>query len=40
MVDHHTVLVYEPQADDWSKLPPYNNTFSWFAVTVLNEQLD
>ena len=35
--DHRTVLVYDPQADNWSELPPY--TFSWFAMTVLNDQL-
>ena len=22
MADHRTVLVYDPQADDWSELPP------------------
>ena len=37
MVDHRTVLVYDPQADDWTELPPY--AFSWFAMTVLNDQL-
>ena len=35
--DHQTVLVYDPQADNWSELPPY--AFSWFAMTVLNDQL-
>ena len=37
MTDHQTVLVYDPQADNWSELPPY--AFSWFAMTVLNNQL-
>ena len=37
LVDHQTVLVYDPQADDWSQLLPYS--FSWFAMTVLNDQL-
>lgn len=37
MEDHRTVLVYDPQADNWSELPPY--TFSWFAMTGLNDQL-
>lgn len=35
--DHRTVLVYGPQSDAWSRLPPYS--FSWFAMTVLNNQL-
>ena len=35
--DHQTILVYDPQGDVWTMLPPYS--FSWFAMTVLNDQL-
>lgn len=35
--DHRTILVYKPESDVWSMLPPYS--FSWFAMTVLDDQL-
>ena len=35
--DRRTVLVYDPEGDEWSGLPPYN--FSWFAMAVLMDEL-